>query len=162
MPPYIAGKPFHPLGVPVLFPVPSDLSRAYNQGKTSQNRAKVKIYLPAFVFCRDFARPKGMKSKDIFEMQGEGVQDVRALAACFWLVTGAGGRGCPLLSWRVPSFCPLSCFALGVLLSDMPLFGVLRGFLAGFYGFVWVCIASVLCVDCVAFVRVRCLAVSGL
>ena len=33
----------------------------------------------------------------------------------------------------------------------MPLFRVLRAFLAGFMGFVWVCVVLVLCVACVGF-----------
>ena len=55
----------------------------------------------------------------------------------------------------LPAFCPLYCFAFGGLLADMPLFSVLRRFLAWFGVFVWVCIASVLCVACVAFVCVN-------
>ena len=54
----------------------------------------------------------------------------------------------------VPAFCPLYCFSSDVLGLNMPLFGVFRGFLAGFMGFVWVCVALVVCVACVAFVRV--------
>ena len=69
---------------------------------------------------------------------------------------------CPLLWWCVPSFRPLSCFAPDVLGLNMPLFAILRGFLAGFPCWMWVCIASMLCVACGAFVRVRCLAVLGL
>ena len=49
----------------------------------------------------------------------------------FCVSTGAGVQafgGCPLLSWRVPSFCPLYCFALVALLANMPLFLILRGF----------------------------------
>ena len=82
-----------------------------------------------------------------------------------WLSFVGGGRahwvqvvrlsGLVLSSGRVfPAFRPLSCFALVALLANMPLFGVLRGFLEGFMGFVWVCLAWVLCVACVAFVRV--------
>ena len=52
------------------------------------------------------------------------------------------------------SFCPLFCLALGGLLANMPLFRVLRAFLGGFMVLVWVCVGCVLCVDCVAFVRV--------
>lgn len=48
----------------------------------------------------------------------------------------------------------LCCFACGVLCLDMALFSVLRALLAGFMRFVWVCIALVLCVACVAFVCV--------
>ena len=61
----------------------------------------------------------------------------------------------PSLSWRVPSFCPLSRSSLVALLANMPLFRVLRGFLAGFGAFVWVCVVLVLCVACVAFVCVN-------
>ena len=74
-----------------------------------------------------------------------------------WCPLVAGGQAfgaCPLLSCRVPSFCPLSRFALGALLANMPLFAFLRAFLGGFMGFVWVRVACVLCVACVAFVRV--------
>ena len=55
----------------------------------------------------------------------------------------------------LPAFCPLSCFMLGALLANMPLFGVLRAILARFGVLAWVCIALVLCVACVAFVCVR-------
>lgn len=53
-----------------------------------------------------------------------------------------------------PPFCPPSRFALGTFPLNMALFGVLRAFLGGFVGFVWVCVVLVLCVACVAFVRV--------
>ena len=56
-----------------------------------------------------------------------------------------------LVLWScVPSFCPLSCFVLGALPANMALFRVLRAFLGGFMGFVWVCVVLVLCVVCVA------------
>ena len=85
---------------------------------------------------------------------------------------GAGGAGCacplgcplgagvqalcglPSVRGVFPSFCPLSRFALGALLANMALFRILKWFLAWFMGFVWVCIACVLCVSCGAFVRV--------
>ena len=54
----------------------------------------------------------------------------------------------------IPSVCPLYCFALGASLANMALFRVLRAFLRGFMGFVWVCLSCVLFVACVAFVRV--------
>ena len=69
----------------------------------------------------------------------------------------ASGPACclALVLWScVPSFCPLSRFVLGVLLANMALFRVFRAFLARFGAFVWVCVALVLCVACVAFVRV--------
>ena len=70
------------------------------------------------------------------------------------------GAGVPALrlvhsSGRVfPPFCPPFRFVLAVLPTNMALFRVLRAFLARFMGFVWVCVVLVLCVACVAFVRV--------
>ena len=52
------------------------------------------------------------------------------------------------------AFCPLYRFVLGVLLANMALFRVFRAFLARFGVVVWVCLAYVLCLACVAFVRV--------
>ena len=76
------------------------------------------------------------------------------------LVAGVRAFGLVLSSGGVFStFCPLSCFMLVVLLANMALFAILRGFLEGFWGFVWVCSFWVLCVACGAFVCVRCLAV---
>ena len=72
----------------------------------------------------------------------------------------SAGAGVPVLrlvysSGRVvPPFCPLARFACGVLCLNRPPFRVLRAFLARFMGFVWVCVVLVLCVACVAFVRV--------
>ena len=54
-----------------------------------------------------------------------------------------------------PAFCPLYCSSLGVLLANMALFRVLKGFLAWFGVGMWVCIALVICVACGAFVRVN-------
>ena len=93
--------------------------------------------------------------------------------AAFILFCGGGGRahwcrlcrlfgasgpaGGWLWSFRgvFPSFCPLSRSSLGVLSTNMALFRVLRAFLARFGVFVWVCLVLVLCVACVAFVRVN-------
>ena len=55
---------------------------------------------------------------------------------------------------RCSAFCPPAGFACGVLCLNMALFRVFRGFLGGFMGFVWVCVGWVVCVACVAFVRV--------
>ena len=86
------------------------------------------------MFSREFGRPKGAKSKYIFESK-EGKQVRRWSAACL--------LACPLgqafetqdlpevalVLWScVPSFCPLSRFAFGALLANMPLFRVLRAF----------------------------------
>ena len=55
---------------------------------------------------------------------------------------------------KIPSLWSLSCFVLGVLLANMALFRVLKALLEGFRVVVWVCVVLVLCVACVAFVRV--------
>ena len=75
------------------------------------------------------------------------------IVSTWWQVVGLSGV---VLSFgRVfPAFYPLCRSSLGALLADMALFRVFRAFLAGFMGFVWVCVALVLCVDCGAFVRV--------
>lgn len=39
----------------------------------------------------------------------------------------------------IPSFCPLSRFALGALIANVALFRVLRGFLGGFIGQMYIC-----------------------
>ena len=68
--------------------------------------------------------------------------------------SGPAGRLALVLWSCVPLFCPLSRFVLGALSLNVALFRVFRGFLEGFMGFVWVCLACVLFVACVAFVRV--------
>ena len=61
-----------------------------------------------------------------------------------------------LVLWScVPSFCPLSRFAFGALVCKYALISRFKGVLTGFVVLVWVCIVRVLCVACVAFVRVR-------
>lgn len=91
---------------------------------------------------------------------------VVGVRACFhrvhWVqVCQAFGASGPAEGWLwsfrgvFPAFCPLFCFMLVALLANMPLFAILKGFLARFIGFVWVCIGCVLCVACVAFVRVN-------
>ena len=86
------------------------------------------------MFSREFRRPKRAKLKIylIFE-------DCRGFrcGSLFGVVvvsTWAGGRGtlAILLTLakmdKIPAFRPLSCFALGALPANMPLFRVLRGF----------------------------------
>ena len=89
------------------------------------------------------------------------VQVVPALWRVHWLqVVGLFGVSGPakrlaLVLWScVPSFCPLSRFVFGALSLNMALFRILRGFLEGFPCWMWVCIASMLCVACGAFVCV--------
>ena len=67
------------------------------------------------------------------------------LSVLYWLVSSGGA---------LPAFCPFYCIVLVVSLANMALFRVLKAFLAGFGVLVWVCMGLVLCLDCVAFVRV--------
>ena len=87
---------------------------------------------------------------------------ILCLSSCPLVAGGAGlsrlqdlpevGSG-PLVVRSVPLARSLAlCFP--AMLANMPLFAILRGFLAGFRGFVWVCSFWVLCVACVVFVRV--------
>ena len=109
------------------------------------------------MFSRDFRRPKGAKSKHIFEIE-EGRRGVEVVACLpFGVSTGCrcvGSLGLFSLSWRVPLFRPLSCFVLGALPLEYAFIRVLRAFLAWFGVVVWVCLVLVLCAACVAFVRV--------
>ena len=117
------------------------------------------------MFSREFGRPKGAKSKYIFGSEGRKTGGDVVACLPFGVPTWAGGRGFrdsgPAGGWLwstggvFPAFRPLSCFALGVLLANMALFRILRGFLAGFPCWMWVYIASMLCVACGAFVCVR-------
>ena len=68
--------------------------------------------------------------------------------------SGPAGTLAVVLWWRVLSFCPLSRFVFGALYLNMPLFRVLRAFLARFGVVVRACVVLVLCVACVAFVCV--------
>ena len=84
------------------------------------------------------------------------------LLACPLVQRWAGFRDSgPAGGWLWPSggvfpdFRPPSCLVLGALLANMALFRVLRGFSEGFPCWMWVCIASMLCVACGAFVCVR-------
>ena len=116
------------------------------------------FFLLAFVFSRENRRPKGAKSKHIFE--NEGGKQLETWSA--WLLSS-----CPLVAgvpalwglsslwWRVPSFCSSYRFASGAALANVALFRVFRAFLAGFERFVWVYVACVLCVACGAFVCVN-------
>ena len=77
-----------------------------------------------------------------------------------WQVVGAFDASGPAEGWlwsfggAFPAFCLFAAFAFLQYLLNMPLFRILRRFLAGFGVLVWVCVALVVCVACVAFVRV--------
>lgn len=103
---------------------------------TGRNVAKVRFYLLALVFSREFGIPKGAKPKYIFEIWcrcGVGSALFVCLSSCP-LVQGAG----LVHSFRAvfPPFCQLSCFACDTLRLNMALFRVLRAFLARFGVFV--------------------------
>ena len=59
----------------------------------------------------------------------------------------------------VPAFRPFAAFAFLQYLLNMPYFAFLGGFWRGLGCLAWVCVVLVLCAACMAFVRVRCLAV---
>ena len=122
------------------------LPSCLHQGKKHQKRGKIgqNLYFIwcALVFSRGFRRPKGAKSKHIFESK-EGMQGVEVVGClpsgvptgCRWSGNscyfadvskiGQDPAGCS-------AFCPLSRFALGALLANMALFCVLRAFSEGF------------------------------
>ena len=118
----------------------------------------------AFVKPPRIWRQREVKSEDIFE-SGEGERLEVLPVACLF--------ACPLVAYvqafegyfadvsnigqdtaRCSAFYSLCRSALGALPANMALFRNLRRFLAGFMDFVWVCVVLVVCVACVAFVRV--------
>ena len=116
-------------------------------------------------FLGIFGDQRGQNTNIFLKVRGEnGLKSGRlaCLLACPLVAGGqalCGFRTCqtfgsgPLVVCSL--FRPLSCFAPDVLGLNMPLFAILRGFLAGFPCWMWVCIACVLCVACVAFVCVN-------
>ena len=119
----------------------------------------------ALVFSREFRRQQSAKSKHIFEIWCECVWSCAPLVVVFHRVHWSRDRQAfdasgPAGGWLwsscavFPAFCPLSCFMLVASLANMALFRVLRGFLEGFIVRMNICMGLVLCLDCVAFVRV--------
>lgn len=157
-------------GVPLLcfiFPIsganthhPPAYPRAIIRAKTHQKGQKQRYICLLLCFLGILRDQKGRKAK-IYLKSGAGCKGFGCLLL---LVTGAGGQAFwasgPAECWRwssgavFPAFWSLCCLAFEVLGLNMPLFRVLRAFSAGFGVLVWVCIVRVLCVDCVAFVRV--------
>lgn len=129
-----------------------------------QKGAKVRFYLLALVFHRDFRRPKTAKFKIYFNFEASVVLLSSSFVVAVVVSTECrlrGFRTCWMLAvvlWSSGGafrpFCPLSRFACGALLANMALFRVLRAFWRGFSCSVWVCVAWVLCVACMAFVCV--------
>ena len=92
--------------------------------ESGQKGSKVNIYLLAFVFSRDFRRPKRAKFKIYLDFEVAGASVVALSLGRWWCPLGAGGALLLPLFGRVPSlfpaFCPLSCFPLLLCLSNMP------------------------------------------
>ena len=120
-----------------------------------------KNYLLAFVFSRDFQRPKGrnlnifLKVREKNGLKSGRLACLHCVRLCRLSRVQDLRSACvgPLVVCSV-AFCPLSRFVLVGLPANMALFRILRGFLAGFPCWMYVCIARVLCVACGAFVRV--------
>ena len=127
------------------------------RGKFSAKVAKVRFYLVCFGVFSGFWETAQGKNLIYFWKVGAGGAGCASSLACPLVAGGAGFRGPgPAGGWLWSSgrvscpFCLLSRFALGALALNMALFRILRGFLAWFGVFVWVCIVLVLCVACVA------------
>ena len=105
-----------------------------------------------------FWRPKTAKSKIYLDFEVAGASVVALSLGRWWwpLMQVACSCSLSLGVFRpfLPAFCPLSCFMLVASLANMALFRVLRGFLARFGVRMYIYMGLVLCVDCVAFVRV--------
>ena len=111
------------------------------------------IFWGGLVFSRDFRRQEGAKFKIYLSFEdcrgfrcGSLFGAVVVSTGCRW----SGSSGLSSLSWRVPSFCPLSRFVFGALPLKYAFIRVLKGFLEGFPCWMYACIACVLCVACVA------------
>ena len=101
----------------LLLPVSSTAPQGQKGIESGQKVAKVNIYFLAFVFSRENRRPKGAKSKHIFEIWYWRAVSCAPLVVCFIVPTGgicAGFRTCRRLAlvllWCVP--CLLSAFLL--------------------------------------------------
>ena len=123
-----------------------------------QKVAKVNIYLLALVFSRYFWRQQTAKSKHIFGKWCECVVSCVPLVEVFHYVHRVQVvRSC---SFSLGVFRPfalplsLSCFVCGALPFKYALISRFKGVLEGFGVRMYVCMGLVLCLDCVAFVRV--------
>lgn len=104
------------------------------------------FFLLAFVFSRDFGRPKTAKFKIYFNFEAF----VVLLSSSFVVavVVSTCGRWCRVQGLQVscgvfrpfvPAFRPFAASACGALLANMALFRILRGFLAGFGVRMYIC-----------------------
>ena len=97
-----------------------------------QKGSKVNIYLLAFVFSRDFRRPKRAKFKIYLDFEVAGASVVALSLGRWWCPLG--GRWCapaPSLwacSVPFPCLCPLYCIVLVGLLANMAILVVFSRF----------------------------------
>ena len=113
------------------------------------------------MFSRDFGRQERAKIKHILESgRNEGAR-WWAFVPAFIVSTGAcGGRAALAILLtlakmdKIPSFCPLYCFALVAMPLKYAFIRILRAFIRVYGLLVWVCSSWVLCVACRAFVCV--------
>ena len=142
-PPHIWANIQHP----PAYPLP--IIRA----KYPQTGQKWIIFWCALVFSREIGRPKGVKSKHIFEIWCRMWVRWLPAFACPWC------RWSGLLSDALPSWCvprPLSSLLLCLWCITLEYGSISRfkGVLARFGVWMYVCIGLGFCVDCGAFVCV--------
>ena len=128
------------------------------RGKFSAKQGKSEFFFGVlWCFLGIFGDQKGQNLRYIWVLRVQGLP--------LWLSLWGGGgvhlvevvRSCSLsLGVFRPFALPLSlcCFCSPASALKYALFRVLRGFLEGFMVRMYVCMGLVLCVDCVAFVRV--------
>ena len=109
------------------------------------------------MFSRDFRRPKRAKFKIYFNFDAYRASVVALSLGRWWCPLGAGGQAfgaSGVLRCVFCPFCPLYCLSFGAMPLKYASIRILRAFPEGFGVVVWVCSFWVLCVACVAFVRV--------
>ena len=137
---------------------------AHFQPKQVKNRAKVNIYLLVFVSPRENRRPKTAKFKIYFNFEDCG--GFRCGSPFGAVVVSTGGRCAGFRGFRtclnagsgplVVCSLFLSSFSLCLwcVVLEYALISRFKGVLEGFPCWMWVCVVLVICVACVAFVRV--------
>ena len=103
-----------------------------NRSKQGKNEF---LFGGRWCFLGIFGDNNGQKPNIFLKVGAVGAVQVVGFLAAFVVSTCAGGQafgGCVLLSWCVPSFCPLFCFALGALSLKYGLFRVFGGVFSGF------------------------------
>ena len=132
--------------------------------QSGQKGAKVNKFLRVLGVFSGKSETKNGKNKDIFYFWGlQGLPVWPSLwggGGVHWVqvVQGAGCRTCRRLAlilwWRVPLLLSALSLCLCWVVLEICLYSHFKGVLAGFPCWMWVCIASMLCVACGAFVCV--------